>query len=331
MFAAKRCLGQSMTEYAIIVALIAISGISAFRYFGGVQRSQMAAITQELAGQESGDMLDLAQSYASKARNDASRDKGLGDYYAGGGSSSGGTGSGGGSGSGGWLPPIGGGGGGWTPPGGGGGGIFPPPGGGGGSCPASTAKKASGTMYVWAASDAEADCTEPKPLVKAVYLSDKLSFIKAAVESFDILTMFESYFPEGKTITFKVDNSIPGSMQVKSTDPDTILVNVDRLTGPDNLLEARHFASFVGHEIIHVYDINYRKKLGLVIDARFRWQSEINATTWQVDHFDELGIFKRDPIDFKINKLDASFIDEVLSYQRKARNCFITPTAGDCT
>ena len=129
MFAAKRCLGQSMTEYAIIVALIAISGISAFRYFGGVQRSQMAALTQELAGQDSGDMLDLAQSYASEACNDASRDKGLGDYYAGGGSSGGGSGSGGGTGSGGWLPPIGGGGGGWTPPGGG---IFPPPGGGGG-------------------------------------------------------------------------------------------------------------------------------------------------------------------------------------------------------
>uniref|UniRef100_A0A486XQC5 Uncharacterized protein n=1 Tax=Rheinheimera sp. BAL341 TaxID=1708203 RepID=A0A486XQC5_9GAMM len=98
-------------EYAIIVVPITIS---AFRYFCGVQRSQMAAITQELSGQESGDMLDLAQSYASKARNDASRDKSLGDYYAGGGSSGGGSGSGGGTGSGGWLPPIGGGG--WTPP-----------------------------------------------------------------------------------------------------------------------------------------------------------------------------------------------------------------------
>uniref|UniRef100_A0A486XJJ5 Flp pilus assembly protein, pilin Flp n=1 Tax=Rheinheimera sp. BAL341 TaxID=1708203 RepID=A0A486XJJ5_9GAMM len=32
----RLALGQSMTEYAIIVALIAISGISAFRYFGGV-------------------------------------------------------------------------------------------------------------------------------------------------------------------------------------------------------------------------------------------------------------------------------------------------------
>ncbi|SEH81198.1 hypothetical protein SAMN05660691_01617 [Rheinheimera pacifica] len=152
----RQALGQSMTEYIIIVALVAISGITAFRYFGGVQRSQVAAITQELAGQDSGDMLDLAQSYASKARDDASRDKGLGDYYAGGGSTGGGsgTGSGGGSGEGGggWTPP----GGGWTPPGGG---IFPPPGGGGGMCPATAAQKASGTMYVWAA-QSEEECRE---------------------------------------------------------------------------------------------------------------------------------------------------------------------------
>lgn len=142
--------------------------------------------------------------------------------------------------------------------------------------------------------------------------------------------MFESYFPDGKTIRFKVDNSIPGSMQVTSTDPDTILVNVDMLTGPDNLLEARHFASIVGHEIVHVYDINNRQQLKLEIDNRFRWQSEINATTWQVNYFNEFGIFRRDPVDYKMNELDARFIDEVLSYQRKARSCFITPTAGDC-
>jgi Flp pilus assembly pilin Flp len=144
-------LGQGMTEYAIIVALVAISGITAFSYFGGVQRSQVAAITQELAGQESGDMLDLAANYARRARDAASRDIDLGNFYAGGGSSGGGSGTGGGSGGGiggGWTPP----GGGIFPPPGGGGGIFPPPGG-GGMCPASAAAKASGTMYVWAADE----------------------------------------------------------------------------------------------------------------------------------------------------------------------------------
>ncbi|MEE2026114.1 hypothetical protein, partial [Alkalimonas mucilaginosa] len=79
-----------MTEYAIIVAVVAISAITAFKYFGGVQRSLVAAITQEWAGQESGGTLALAQSYASRARNAAGRDLGLGDYYAGGGSFGGG-------------------------------------------------------------------------------------------------------------------------------------------------------------------------------------------------------------------------------------------------
>ncbi|WP_445768533.1 hypothetical protein [Rheinheimera sp.] len=56
------------------MALITLSGISAFRYFGGVQRSQVAAITQELAGQESGEMLDIAASYGRRARDAASRE-----------------------------------------------------------------------------------------------------------------------------------------------------------------------------------------------------------------------------------------------------------------
>ncbi len=157
-------LGQGMTEYAIIVALIAVSGITVFSYFGGVQRSQVAAITQELAGQESGDMLELAGSYASRAGNAARRDSGLGDYYSGSSGDGSGSGSGGGSGGdggdigGGWTPP--GGGGGWTPPGWG---IEPP---GGGMCPATAEQKASGTLYVWAVQTADEGCDdakEPKP------------------------------------------------------------------------------------------------------------------------------------------------------------------------
>ncbi len=157
MLTAKRSLGQGMTEYAIIVALIAVSGITVFSYFGGVQRSQVAAITQELAGQESGDMLELAGSYASRAGNAARRDSGLGDYYSGSSGDGSGSGSGGGSGGdggdigGGWTPP--GGGGGWTPPGWG---IDPP---GGGMCPATAEQKASGTLYVWAA-QSEEECRE---------------------------------------------------------------------------------------------------------------------------------------------------------------------------
>ena len=46
--------GQGMTEYIIIVALIAIAAIAVYQYFGSTVRSQTAAIANELAG-ESGD------------------------------------------------------------------------------------------------------------------------------------------------------------------------------------------------------------------------------------------------------------------------------------
>ncbi len=189
----RNVLGQGMTEYAIIVALIAISGITVFSYFGGVQRSQVAAITQELAGQESGDMLELAGSYASRAGNAARRDSGLGDYYSG--SSGDGSGSGSGSGGsggdngdigGGWTPP-GGGGGGWTPPGWG---IDPP---GGGMCPATAEQKASGTMYVWAASE-ETDCDDP-PEWQDRELDDKeKKALKQDVDNFNKLVSELDYF-----------------------------------------------------------------------------------------------------------------------------------------
>lgn len=43
-------LGQGMTEYIIIVALIAIAAIGIYTLFGDVIRDQMGAMTQELAG-----------------------------------------------------------------------------------------------------------------------------------------------------------------------------------------------------------------------------------------------------------------------------------------
>ena len=42
--------GQGMTEYIIIVALIAIAAIGIYTLFGDVIRDQMGAMTQELAG-----------------------------------------------------------------------------------------------------------------------------------------------------------------------------------------------------------------------------------------------------------------------------------------
>jgi type IV pilus assembly protein PilA len=42
--------GQGMTEYIIIVALIAVAAIGVYKFFGQTVRSQTAGLAQELAG-----------------------------------------------------------------------------------------------------------------------------------------------------------------------------------------------------------------------------------------------------------------------------------------
>jgi type IV pilus assembly protein PilA len=46
----QRQLGQGMTEYIIIVALIAVAAIGVYSFFGQTIRAQMAGMTNELAG-----------------------------------------------------------------------------------------------------------------------------------------------------------------------------------------------------------------------------------------------------------------------------------------
>ena len=45
-------IGQGMTEYIIIVALIAISAIAAYSLFGDTVRSQVGGMAAELGGQD---------------------------------------------------------------------------------------------------------------------------------------------------------------------------------------------------------------------------------------------------------------------------------------
>ena len=42
--------GQSVTEYVIIVALIAVAGLAIYGLFGDTVRGQMGVTTEELAG-----------------------------------------------------------------------------------------------------------------------------------------------------------------------------------------------------------------------------------------------------------------------------------------
>lgn len=50
--ARRRQRGQGMTEYIIIVALIAIAAIAVYGFFGDVIRGQVGGMAEELAGQD---------------------------------------------------------------------------------------------------------------------------------------------------------------------------------------------------------------------------------------------------------------------------------------
>ena len=49
--AARRMRGQGMTEYLIIVALIAVAAIGVYGLFGSTVRNQVASMAAELGGQ----------------------------------------------------------------------------------------------------------------------------------------------------------------------------------------------------------------------------------------------------------------------------------------
>lgn len=59
--------GQGMTEYIIIVALVAVAAIAVYQTFGQVVRSQTAAMAKELAGEDGSEQSRMAQSAADAA------------------------------------------------------------------------------------------------------------------------------------------------------------------------------------------------------------------------------------------------------------------------
>ena len=76
----KRIQGQGMTEYIIIVALIAVAAIGVFRYYGNTARSQVAVAAAELGGQSSATGRTQATANANKATQEGTVDKKLGTY-----------------------------------------------------------------------------------------------------------------------------------------------------------------------------------------------------------------------------------------------------------
>lgn len=72
--------GQGMTEYIIIVALVAVAAIGVYSFFGQTLRSQTAGIALELSGQNADAAISEARSSASNAQSAASQRKGLDSY-----------------------------------------------------------------------------------------------------------------------------------------------------------------------------------------------------------------------------------------------------------
>ncbi|WP_041523883.1 hypothetical protein [Gilvimarinus agarilyticus] len=76
----KRIKGQGMTEYIIIVALIAIAAIGAFTLFGKTARNQVAAMASELGGESATDAINTANQAGQDAVTNAETEVNLSNY-----------------------------------------------------------------------------------------------------------------------------------------------------------------------------------------------------------------------------------------------------------
>jgi hypothetical protein len=75
-----RYAGQGMTEYIIIVSLIAVAAIGIYTLFGQTLRNQTAGLALELSGQDAQTAITSAQTNATTAQTNANNRKGLDNY-----------------------------------------------------------------------------------------------------------------------------------------------------------------------------------------------------------------------------------------------------------
>ena len=73
-------LGQRMTEYIIVVAVVAVAAIGIYSLLGQTILNQTAGIAQEIAGNDGGAAVAAASSSANSARSQANVRKGLSNY-----------------------------------------------------------------------------------------------------------------------------------------------------------------------------------------------------------------------------------------------------------
>ncbi|GAA4014520.1 hypothetical protein [Actimicrobium antarcticum] len=72
--------GQGMTEYIVIVALVAIAAIAVYQFFGQTIRSQTSGIALELAGKKSDGAITQAGVAADATTAETTTKKGLSAY-----------------------------------------------------------------------------------------------------------------------------------------------------------------------------------------------------------------------------------------------------------
>jgi Flp pilus assembly pilin Flp len=74
--------GQGMTEYIIIVAVIAIGSIAVYSLFGDTLRQQTAAAAMALSGQDGQAQTDAAQTAADNSTQADRTERELADFAA---------------------------------------------------------------------------------------------------------------------------------------------------------------------------------------------------------------------------------------------------------
>jgi len=151
-----------------------------------------------------------------------------------------------------------------------------------------------------------------KPKIRAIY-EKGLERVKGAVEKFDVLEMFEGKIKDGTVVEFRVDNDMDAVMQVRPNEPSTVYVNIESIQH----YKLHHIASAVGHELIHVSDLQIAIRSRKNIDENFRAQTEVNATNWQIQNAKYFGL-----------KEYGSFMRGVLEY--KFENCLVRPSMQGC-
>lgn len=76
--------GQGMTEYLVILGLIAIAAIAVFSFFGQTMRNQVAGMAQEVGGKTGSAEVSKAQTAAGKASTNADVNMNMSTYTKGG-------------------------------------------------------------------------------------------------------------------------------------------------------------------------------------------------------------------------------------------------------